>query len=165
MPAANNILVLGVGNLLRSDDGVGVHAVQALQQEPWPGVKVVEVGTAILHGLSFLEQTDRALVIDAAKGGGAPGTIYRFAAQEAECAPIRSIHALGLREAANLLLANRRVPPITILGVEPASLEYGLSLSQPVAAALPHLLALVRQTVGSWMRAEEEQKCAVPEMA
>jgi hydrogenase maturation protease len=163
MPGTTNILVVGVGNLLLSDDGVGVHAVQELQREPWPGVTVVEVGTAILHGLPFVEEADRVLVIDAAKGGGAPGTIYRFEGrQPVQEAPVHSIHALGLQEAASLLLAGLRVPPITILGMEPASLEYGMSLSEPVAAALPRLVALARETVAKWVQLERAEPVEEP---
>jgi hydrogenase maturation protease len=149
--AAQHILVVGVGNELLTDDGVGVHAVRQLQRESLPGVTVVEIGTAILHGLSFVEEADRVLVIDAARGGQPPGTIYRFEAREGvRDGGINSIHALGLHEAARLLLAGGRVPPVTVLGVEPESLGYGMALSGPVQAALPRVVSLVRETIAQW---------------
>jgi hydrogenase maturation protease len=151
MSAAPHILIAGVGNLLLSDDGVGVHALQALQADPIPGVALADIGTAILHGLHFLESADRVLIIDAAKGGHPPGTIYLFdeaAAPQAEA--ITSIHALGLREAARLMLV-REGPRFTVLGVEPASLAYGTTLSGPVQAAMPKVLALARETVSRWL--------------
>jgi hydrogenase maturation protease len=121
-------------------------------------VTMVEIGTAILHGLSFLESAARVLVIDAARGGQPPGTIYLFDAGEAGAPhPGSSLHALGLREAARLLLRPGSCPPITVLGVEPASLDYGLELSGPVRAALPRVVALARQTVAGWGQARPRE--------
>ncbi|MBI5384130.1 MAG: hydrogenase maturation protease [Verrucomicrobia bacterium] len=142
-----------MGNILMGDDGIGIHAVQALQQNPMPGVTMVEIGTAILHGLSFVESADRVLVIDAAKGGHPPGTIYLFEATEnTETRAVASIHAMGLREAARFLLRGAP-PPITVIGVEPLVLEYGMELSAPVQAALPRVVELARETLLKWQRA------------
>ena len=151
-PLRPRLLIVGVGNLLMGDDGVGVHAIQALQREPIPGVTMVEIGTAILHGLSFVEAADRVLVIDAAKGGQAPGTIYLFdATEETETKAVSSIHALGLREAM-CFLSRAEPPPVTVIGVEPLTLDYRMELSSPVQAALPRVVALARQTVSDWRR-------------
>lgn len=146
------VLVAGVGNLLLSDDGVGIHAVQRLRQEPWPGVEVVDLGTAVLHGVDFLESAGRVLILDAVRGGRPPGTLYRFDLPLAQRPQVPgSIHALGLCEAARLLLDARAVPPMTVLGVEPAVLEYGTELSPAVQAALPALMEWARATVAGWM--------------
>jgi hydrogenase maturation protease len=151
MSGAEHILVVGVGNELLSDDGVGVHAARELERERMPGVTVVEIGTAILHGLPFLEEADRVLVIDSATGHQPPGTLYLFEPRENLWGGmVKSIHALGLREAANLLLVGKPVPPMTVLGVEPGSFAYGMTLSQPVKAALPRVVALARNTVAQW---------------
>ena len=153
MPHSPRILIAGLGNELLSDDGVGVHAVRELERHPLPGVTMVDVGTAILHGLPFLEAADRVLVIDAAKGGRPPGTVYLFeAAETAGAEPMTSIHAMGLREAARFLMAGKLVPPITVLGVEPESFGYGMSLSASVRAALPGVVSLARETVARWQR-------------
>ena len=151
-PLRPRLLVVGVGNLLRGDDGVGVHAIQALQKDPIPGVAMVEIGTAILHGLSFVEAADRVLVVDAAKASQAPGTIYLFDATEAtETKAVSSIHALGLREAMRFL-SRAEPPPVTVIGVEPLALDYRMELSAPVQAALPQVVALARETLSDWMR-------------
>ena len=151
MSNTGRILVVGVGNELLSDDGVGVHAARELQREPMPGVTVVEIGTAILHGLPFIEEADRVLVIDSAKGGRPPGTMYLFEPRESAWGgTAKSIHALGLWEAARLLLVGKAAPPITVLGVEPASFQLGLTLSAPVRAALPRVVSLARETLAQW---------------
>lgn len=148
-------MIAGVGNELLSDDGVGVHAVRALQREGMPGVEVAEIGTAVLHGLGLLEEADRVLVIDAAKGGRPPGTIYLFdASGRGRPEAVTSIHAMGLREAASLLLGGKRAPSFTVLGVEPQTLEHGMNLSGPVQAAMPRLVQLARETVREWETAE-----------
>ena len=155
MSDVNRILIAGVGNELLSDDGVGVHAVRELQKDPIPGVEIIEIGTAILHGLRFLEDADRVLVIDAAQGGRAPGAVYLFEpADDARDRAVNSVHALGLREAAGFLMAGRPAPKFTVLGVEPESLDYGMNLSVSVQAALPRVIALARQTVAGWSQAE-----------
>jgi hydrogenase maturation protease len=158
----SQILIAGVGNVLLSDDGVGVYVVRELRKNPMPGVTIAEIGTAILHGLHFLESAERVLVIDAAKGGRAPGTVYLFEATEnTQAKSITSIHSMGLREAARFLTAGRPAPPITVVGVEPETLDYGMDLSGPVKAALPVVLALARETVAGWLRKNvaEERAC------
>jgi hydrogenase maturation protease len=161
MSHAGRILVVGIGNELLSDDGVGVHAVRELQREPIPGVTVVEIGTAILHGLPFIDDADRVLVIDAARGGHPPGTMYLYEPHENLWGGmVKSIHALGLREAANLLLVGRQVPPITVLGVEPESFAPGLTLSGPLQAALPRVVSLARKTIAQWNGAGKTEEQA-----
>ena len=150
------ILIAGVGNLLMGDDGIGVHALQELQKDPIPGVTMIEMGTAILHGLSFVETAARVLVIDAARGGQPPGTIYCFEANEAVGLPATSsIHALGLREALRFLSVSPP-PPITVIGVEPRTIGYGMGLSPVVRAALPQVVALARSTVGEWLHPPDQ---------
>lgn len=152
MRTEGSILIAGAGNLLRGDDGVGVHALRQLQQQPMPGVVMVEIGTAVLHALSFVASARRLLLIDAARGGRPPGTIYVFDASEpVRTGPVTSLHSLGLREAIRLL-AGAEPPPITVIGVEPLRLDYGLELSAPVRAALPRVVELARASVWEWQQ-------------
>ncbi len=158
----SRFLIAGVGNELLCDDGVGIHAIRELQREPIPGVTMVDLGTAILHGLGFLEAADRVLVIDAAKGGQAPGTIYLFeAGVNTQAQPMTSVHSMGLREAAGLLMAGQ-APPMTVLGVEPESFKYSMSLSDPVQAAVARVVSLARETITAWRQAERNEEMAVP---
>jgi hydrogenase maturation protease len=152
MPEGYDIVIAGVGNLLLSDDGVGVHAIRELQNDPVPGVTVADIGTAVLHGLSFLDAARRVLVIDAARGGQPPGTIYVFDSSNATtAAPMHSLHSMGLREALRVLSPHRAPPAITVIGVEPASLDSGMTLSAPVQSALPQVVALARETISTWL--------------
>jgi hydrogenase maturation protease len=146
------IVIVGLGNLLLRDDGVGVHAVHELQKAPPPGVQVVEVGTAILDALHLFEWADRVLAIDAMQAGGPAGTLYSLRASDVEDrSPKASLHELSLL-AALRFLADARRPPIVILGVEPAVIDYGLDLSPEVQSALPVLVQSVREIVDAWQR-------------
>ncbi len=144
------ILVAGLGNLLLQDDGVGVHAVRALQKGVPRGVRAVEVGTAVLDVLHLVEWADRILAIDAMAAGGAPGTIYRFGiADVAEAAVKASLHEVDLLAALRFLTSGHR-PEIAVLGVEPETIEAGLELSPSVQATIPHLVAAAQDIVTRW---------------
>lgn len=144
-------VILGVGNLLMSDDGVGVHAAHALARNPPPGTKVVDAGTDVLSTLPFLEEATHALIIDAVRAGGSPGDLF--------CLPEASLsHRIGTptAHAVNLLASRHLLPPgaawpeILVLGVEPERLEYGMTLSSTVAAVLPQIERRCREIVADW---------------
>ncbi len=138
-------LVLGLGNLLLCDEGVGVHAAQALQKECFDHVEIQDTGTAILDALPALERADRVIVLDAMKGGGTPGTIYRVMMDQCmgnTC--IGSLHGFDLRSV--MTLAGRETPPeVLVLGVEPAVIDWSMDLSPTVKNVLPVLLEAVRE--------------------
>ncbi len=145
------ILVAGLGNSLLMDDGVGVHAAAELAREGLDGVVVAEVGVAVLDALHLFEQAERILAIDAMQAGGTPGTIYQFGIDDvAEGEIAASLHELSLRAA--LRFIPQAHPAITILGVEPAVIDYGLDLSPQVATAMPLLLGHARRILADWRR-------------
>lgn len=148
---AENIVILGVGNLLMSDDGVGAHAAHALEGCPPEGVTVADVGTDFLSALPFLESADRVLVIDAVRGRGEPGSVYRLAEADIELpGAAATLHARNLLSARTLLSPGAVWPKIEILGIEPSVLDYGMVLSPPVAAALKRVVALARDITSRW---------------
>lgn len=138
------LLIAGLGNLLLTDDGVGIHALRALESDPPPGAVLLEIGTAVLDALDWIERADRIVALDAVHGAAEPGTVYRVDVGELRpaAAPM-SIHELDLR-AALRLIPGARVPQIIALGVEPAVVDYGMELSPAVQAALPAYLEEIR---------------------
>jgi hydrogenase maturation protease len=144
-------LILGIGNVLMSDDGVGVYAVQELRRRPQAGALITEVGIAMLDAVSLLARADKVLVIDALRAGGAPGSIYLAEAVDLRHErPRLGLHELDLMGALELLPPGRRRPEISMLGVEPERLEPGLGLSPRVAAALPSVVQIASETVARW---------------
>jgi hydrogenase maturation protease len=145
----SRIVVLGVGNLLRRDEGIGVRVVQELAARyrfP-PGVTLVDGGTAGLRLLSLIENADHLIVVDAVDAGATPGTVLVFGLDMAEVAttPAISLHEMGPLEALTLLEATTgRRPSTTIIGVQPADLSpWNDTLSEPVARALPEAVGQV----------------------
>jgi len=133
-----NTLILGMGNLLLCDEGVGVHVARALaQRELPPGVAVVEAGTAFLDVLPDIERADRILLIDAMEGGSAPGSVYRVPFDQCRHPDmLASLHGFDLSRV--LYMAGRdRAPEITVVGIEPACIAWGTELSPTIQRALP----------------------------
>jgi len=130
------VLVLGIGNLLLRDDGVGVHVARALATSPPPDTLVLDVGTDFLGLDGFLERSDRVIAVDAVAAGGPPGSLYRLALDDVERTRQTSLHELGLKDALGFLPEEKR-PPVVVLGIEPADISPGMELSARVAAALP----------------------------
>jgi len=151
------ILIVGLGNVLMMDDGVGVHAIKELQKDPPGGeVCVAEVGTAVLGAVHLFEWADRILAIDAVKAGGPPGAIYAFDAEGSEDRGHRmSLHELNLLGALRFIGSAHPRPPVVILGVEPAVIDYGMDLSETVRAVLPQVVEAAREIVDGWQQNRE----------
>ncbi|MDZ7578312.1 MAG: hydrogenase maturation protease [Candidatus Nanopelagicales bacterium] len=143
------VLVIGVGNPYRRDDGVGLAILERLRSQPLDGVEIVEETgepTALVTrwaGYSF------AIMIDAVSSGAPPGTVHRIECSDGNWAvPARnskaSTHGLGVAEAVQLGLALNRIPDrLTILGVETKDVANGEGLSPEVAAAVDDVVAAV----------------------
>ena len=140
-----NVLILGIGNLLLSDEGVGVHAIHCLaKRELPPGVDILDGGTSGTDLVDHLEGRTRVIVIDAAAGDGPPGTVYRCEARDLlEQEGSLSLHEFGLADSLHMAEQLGCAPQrVIVLGVQPATMEPGLELSPEVAAALPGLIKL-----------------------
>ena len=150
--------VLGLGNLVHSDDGVGVHAIQGLQLDSRvpPGVVLLDGGTQGLALLPHIAGIDRLLVIDAIDAGEPIGTLLRFEGAALSGLPGKaSIHQLGF---ADLMIALQLLgePPgeVVVFGVQPGSTEWSAELTQPVAAALAPLVDNVIAQLERWKENE-----------
>ena len=141
-----SVLVLGVGNTVMQDDGIGVQAVRALAESyKFPAhVRLIEAGTAGLRLLSELDRRDHLLIIDAVSGKERPGSIYRLTPEDLpkEQGPLISAHEVGIAEllSAAELLGKR--PRTRILGVQPLEAQAaGLKLTPTLQKALPSVVA------------------------
>ena len=141
------ILVLGVGNILLSDEGVGVRVVEAMQQMKMPeNVEVLDGGTASMALLDTLRDRDRVIVIDAVKGNHHPGTIYRFTPADISVQReiATSLHQLDLLDAlAQLEFLGRPPRDVVLYGIEPKDIGLSLELTPEVRAAIPRVIELV----------------------
>ncbi|MGD0308836.1 MAG: HyaD/HybD family hydrogenase maturation endopeptidase [Acidobacteriota bacterium] len=144
----HRILVLGVGNLLMGDEGVGVHAARRLEQEQLPaGATVVDGGTGGFHLLSYLQEYSTVIMIDACMDGQAAGTVSiikpRFATDFPKALSAHDIGLKDLIESATLLgsLPETHLITISIAEIQPMVME----LSPAVAASLPDVASKVRE--------------------
>jgi hydrogenase maturation protease len=140
------IAIVGLGNELLMDDGVGVHAVRELQKAPPENVAVVEVGTRALAAQQILEDADIVIAIDAAHADGPAGSIYRFEADKIESDRLWSLHEMGIIGVLRLMPDESR-PKVIILGVEPEVIDCGMYLSPVVKAALGRVVRVARRIV------------------
>ena len=140
-------LVLGLGNPLMGDDGIGLVALQQLRERRLPsGVELVDGGTWGMNLLHIIEGADTVILLDAIRAGGAPGAVIEL---EGDAVPRRlalklSPHQIDLAEVLALAALRGTVPPrLLAIGLEPDVVEMSTALSPAVEAALPALLARV----------------------
>jgi len=133
--------VLGIGNVLLRDEGVGCHVVHALEGIPLPDVKIIDGGTCP-DVLQLLEDADKLIIVDAVKGGGTPGQIYRFHLEDItlEQKPFLSLHDIGLVDNLMLMQLWRNIGEAVIIGVEPREINWGLELSPELQEKMPQII-------------------------
>jgi hydrogenase maturation protease len=141
-------LILGIGNLLLCDEGVGVHVARALLQRDLPeDVTVLEVGTAFLDAIPAIEKADRVIIVDAMQAEHAPGSVYRVPFDECvkpEC--IASLHGFDLSR--SIYLAGRETAPeAVVIGVEPARIDWDTELSPKIREMMPAVIEAVMAEV------------------
>jgi len=153
------ILVLGIGNSLLTDDGVGVHAALQLHRTigDVEGVQIVDAGTTSFFMLPWLEQAEAVIAFDAAVDGGAPGDLVVKEGPAFDAfvrRPGRSVHEIGLADLLDMARLSGHLPERRVLiGVEPASTDWGLEPSPAVAAAVPRCVALAVGYLERWRAA------------
>lgn len=152
-PPPRPILVLGLGNVLLRDEGLGVHVLRVLADLPWPAeVELSDGGTAGLNLVDRLAGRRVVIVVDALDSLDPPGTIRRLRPPElASVSPAAlSLHEAGLLEA---LAAARCVgcapQEVIVLGVQPGVVDWGLELSPAIAAVVPKLIEMVKAEVAA----------------
>ena len=150
-----SILVLGLGNLLMSDDSIGVRIVQQLQQNfrvP-EGVTIVDGGTLGLDLLPYIEEADQLLIIDALEMQAEPGSLFRLEGDEVPraFASKLSVHQMGLQDLLAVAELQGYAPQkLVVHGIQAGSIEMKLELSPPVAAAMDGLLDAVVNELLDW---------------
>lgn len=147
------ILVLGVGNILLKDEGVGVKVVEKLQEEYdfSDNVEIMDGGTLGLRLSDYITQCDFLIVVDAVLGGGEPGTIYRLEDDDLKLSLAfkNSMHDLDLLETLACCDIIGHRPDAVVIGVEPASYKTGMGveLTETIAAKVPEMSGRVLEEI------------------
>ena len=114
-----DILVLGVGNLLLKDEGVGIHVIRTLEKEELPSnVSLMDGGTGGLHLISWIQDYDRIIMVDATLDSNPPGTVRLIRPRYAtDFPPLRSAHEIGLRDMIEAMILTETLPDIQLIVV------------------------------------------------
>jgi hydrogenase maturation protease len=155
MPETGRVVVLGLGNLLRRDEGLGIRAMERLQDRytlpAW--VQLIDGGTLGLDLLSYLEEAERVLILDAVLTDGPPGTLLRAAGDEVPAffGMRTSPHEIALADLLAVMRLRGTEPrELVVWGMQPAALELGWELSQPVASGLDALVDAAAAELRRW---------------
>ncbi len=141
------VLVLGVGNLLLKDDGVGVHVINELRDTPFPeNVQLIDAGTVSHQLISLFHETDYLILVDAVSADDVPGSIYRFSPDDInfQTGYKLSLHEMSLIDILQMAEMTGAKPEAVIIGVQPKDVSsWSLELSDEVKAVVPKVRDLV----------------------
>lgn len=151
-PPGCAVLVVGCGNLLRGDDGVGPVLIRNLWDRGVPdGAKLVDGGTAGMDVGFQMRGAQRVVIVDASSTGAAPGTVYRVPGEElTDLPPLQGLHTHSFRwdhaiPFARWALGDACPTDITVFLIEAADMEMGSELSEPVTMAMEQVIELIER--------------------
>ena len=151
-PPAYEVLVVGCGNLLRGDDGVGPVLIRHLWDRGVPqGARLVDGGTAGMDVAFQMRGAKRVVIVDASATGAAPGTVYRVPGDElGELPPLEGLHTHAFRwdhaiAFARWALGDACPTDITVFLIEAAGVDLGAELSQPAQTAMEQVIDLIER--------------------
>ena len=151
----NEITVLGIGNIILSDEGFGVRVVEYLQEKyKFPdNVALIDGGTLGVELTQFITGTKKLLVIDSIDGGKPAGTLFHLEGDEirAHFNEKLSTHEVGIQDVLTMLeLTGKPVPEVIVIGAQPFSLEAGVELTPQMKALLPIIADKALKTLENW---------------
>jgi hydrogenase maturation protease len=144
----SKVTIMGVGNILRKDEGVGVKVIEEMRQVDLPAqVVLVDGGTGGLDLIHIMEKSHKLIIIDACDAGAEPGTIWRFTPDELEReakSPMVSLHDVDLIDAIELAKFLGKAPSeIVIFGIQPKDIGWGTELTEEVKRKIPEIIDVV----------------------
>jgi hydrogenase maturation protease len=150
------IMVMGVGNILLSDEGLGVRFIDELARKSLPqNVELLEGGTAGLELVHLIQEVDFLIVVDAINAKSEPGALFRFHPGDIQIFPEEyevSFHQIGIVEVLTMANVLGHAPQTLIFGVQPKNLDWGMEVSPEILALFPRLADLVLLEIDSIQR-------------
>ena len=149
-------VILGIGNVLLSDDGAGVHAARLLAERlaNRDDVCALDAGTLSFTLAPLIEAADRLIILDATQLNQAPGSVQCFLGSELDRFLGRArltVHEIGLRDVMDVVRLAGTVPPErALIGIQPASLEWGTEPTPCVAESLETIVRMTFDLLDSW---------------
>jgi hydrogenase maturation protease len=153
MTTIKKTLIMGIGNILMGDEGVGIHVIHRLEKENLPEhTSILDGGTGGFHLLEYFELHDRIIMIDATLDGRKPGTIRLIKPKFASDFPTAmSTHDIGLKDLVCALQLLGKMPDIDLFAVSIVSIQQqGIYLSNEVHLVMPELITKVLDKAGTY---------------
>jgi hydrogenase maturation protease len=145
------ISIVGLGNILIKDEGIGVWIVRELKKRNLPqGIEIIDGGTASLDIFLSMKNIHKLIIIDALKGGGKPGTVYRLYPRDllATSEFSVSLHQMNVFDALSIAKKIRKIPQETvIIGVEPKEIDWGLGVTSDIKRKFPEITDIVLEEI------------------
>lgn len=144
-------VIIGIGNILLKDDGVGVYTIKHLESEKLPStIELVDGGTSTLDTLGFFLDYNRIIVVDCLKAGYSPGTIYKINPEEIkdyrkENLSVHDVQILDVIKMANML---GKFPEVTIFGIEPEKICLDTEMTETIKNKIPEIIKLLKIELG-----------------
>ena len=155
----NKIVVIGIGNLLLMDEGIGVHTINELEKHDLPrSVEIYDGGTGGFKLIDLMQGAARVIFIDAVETGKAPGTVTTFSSEDVHSIYNKkkySLHNTDLMEVIKMTELLDNPPKIDIVGIQPKTINYGTTLSKELADSMSNIINTVLMRI--------EDVCSIPE--
>jgi hydrogenase maturation protease len=146
------VLVMGVGNTLLKDDGIGIHVTEALR--PRADYKIIDGGTIGLSLLPEIEDADAVIIVDASEIGEHPGSIRIFRNREIDLqlsGKKKTVHEVALSDLFSAAAIRGKCPAErALIAIQPASTDWGLEPTPAVEAAIPRACAAIETITEKW---------------
>jgi len=144
-------VIIGIGNILLQDDGVGVHVIKELENEKLPStIELVDGGTSTLDMLGFFLDYKKVIVVDCLRAGLKPGTIYKIRPEDIkdyqkENLSIHDVQILDVVRMANMM---DKYPEVVIFGIEPEKISLDLEMTEIMVSKIPEIVSNIKKELG-----------------
>ena len=148
-------VIIGIGNILLQDDGVGVHVIKQLENEMLPStIELVDGGTSTLDMLGFFLDYKKVIVVDCLRAGLKPGTIYKIKPEDIknykkENLSIHDVQILDVVKMANMM---NKYPEVVIFGIEPEKISLDLEMTEIMVSKIPEIILQYKKRIRRLIR-------------
>jgi len=145
--------IIGIGNILLKDDGIGIYTIKELEKYSLPSnIELVDGGTSTLDMLKYFMDFKNIIIVDSLRGGNTPGTVYKLIPEDIknykkENLSIHDVQILDVIKIANLMGYN---PRVTIYGIEPNDIRLGMEISDLLISKIPIIIKHIQTSIAEF---------------
>ena len=143
------VAVLGMGNELLRDEGIGVHVIRRLEQiSGLDDVRLIDGGTSP-DAIDLIGNAQKLIIVDAAHMHDEPGAVYRLTPQQVSARKPSTVHEFSVIEMLWMMDLLSQIPEVIIIGIEPKEIDWGLELSPELERKLPEIVGVVLDEIAN----------------